>query len=515
MENILAGAELLFTPGPIIWLTFGLTAGFLVGALPGFSASNAAALALPFSVALSVESAIILMAGIYAGASFAGAIPAILVNAPGTAGAAATALDGYPMAQSGHAERAIGIARMASSIGGVIGAVVVLAIIGPMSSISLQFGAPELFVVAIFGILVIASVIGDDVRKGLIAAILGLLIAAMSANPVTAQPRFTLGFIELYSEVPFVPAVIGMFALTQMFILATQDRLIDDPSAGSGGGSHTWRDRIRDSLREVGGGIVTTLRYPFDILRSALLGVSLGIVPGVGTAVANFMSYGLAKRRSKSPENFGKGAPQGIIASEACDNAVTSGTLVPTLTLGIPGSATAAVMLAALYLQGVQPGPQVMSSYAPEAYAVLLSMLVASLLILPLGILLAAPMSSVTRLRPAYLVPSIVMLCMVGAFAVRNSLFDVGLALVFGVLGLLMRQFGYPVVPLILGLVLGPIAEENFLRALSLGNNQLGYFFESRISIILWVMLFSLIGFNLIRSVLKKLRSRRDEGSTS
>lgn len=504
MENILAGMELLLAPGPIFWLVFGIVAGFLVGALPGFSASNAAALALPFSIALSTESALILMAGIYAGASFAGAVPAILMNTPGTAGAAATALDGYPMARAGHAERAIGIARMASAVGGVISAVLILIVIGPMSSIALNFGARELFIVGLFGLVIIASVIGDNVRKGLIAGFLGLLIASMSASPLTAEPRFTLGFIELYDEVPFVPAVIGLFALTQMFILASQNQLTEadrDLPLGDEEGQASISQRIKTSLAEVWDGIRITLRYPVDIFRSSLLGMFMGIIPGVGTAVANFVSYAVARRRSRTPEDFGKGSPQGIIASEACDNAVTSGTLVPTLTLGIPGSATAAIMLAALYLHGVQPGPRVMVSNTGEAYAVLLSMLVASVLILPLGILLATPMVYIIRVRVAFLVPAVILLCVVGSFAVRNSMFDAGLALVFGLLGLLMRQFGYPAVPLILGLVLGPIIESNLLRALALGNNSVGYFFGSTYALVLWTMLAALIIFNLTRFI--------------
>lgn len=513
MENILAGLELLLRPEPILWLVFGVVAGFMVGALPGFVASNAVALVLPFSVALPIESALILMVAVYAGASFAGSMPAILINVPGTPESAATALDGYPMAQSGQAERAIGIARMSSVCGGVISAVIVLTVIGPLSSIALQFGARELFVLVLFGLFVISSVVGDDIRKGLIAALAGLLIAAMSANPLTAQPRFTLGFLELYEEVPLVPAIIGLFAFSQMFVLATQDRLApaEDGEGTSQEGGAPPQLRLRSSIAEVWGGIRTTLSYPVDIVRSALLGSLIGIIPGVGTTVANFVSYGIAKRSSKTPEDFGKGAPQGIISSETCDNAVASGTLVPTLALGIPGSATAAIMLAALYLHGVQPGPQVMSNNAPEAYAVLLSMLVASLLILPLGVLLAAPLSRVTRIRPVFIVSAVMLVGVVGSFAVRNSLFDVGLALMLGLLGLLMRQYGYPVVPLVLGLVLGPLAEENFLRALSLGNNELGYFLGSNIAVILWILLIALIVFNVVKALWKRRQGQEEE----
>jgi putative tricarboxylic transport membrane protein len=510
MDNILAGLELLLSVGPLMWLVGGVAAGFLVGVLPGFSGSNAAALVLPFSIALPLEEALLLVVGIYAGASFAGAVPAILMNVPGTAGAAATALDGYPMAQKGKAELAIGVARMASVLGGVIGMLIILTVIGPLSDLALSFGAREMFVVALFGLTVIASVVGDSVRKGLLSAFLGLLIAAMSASALTAQPRFTMGFVELYEDIPFIPAVIGLFAFTQMFFLVMRDRLVDadamvDDVGGSGAASG-----LRRSAREVVDGIKLTLSHPVAVLRSSVIGSVIGVIPGTGTTVANFISYGEAQRRSKTPDEFGKGAPEGIIASEACDNAVTGATLVPTLTLGIPGSATAAVMLAALYLHGVQPGPRVMVSHAPEAYAVLVGMLVASLLILPLGILLATPMTYITRLTPRVLVPTVLLLCVVGAFAVRNSIFDVGLAVVFGVLGLVMRLNGYPIVPLVLGLILGPLAESNFMRALLLGGDDPRYFFGSTTAQVMWALLLVTV----VMAVRKARRQKRSAATT-
>jgi putative tricarboxylic transport membrane protein len=494
-QNVGAGLELLLTPQAMMYLTLGVIGGFVMGVLPGFGGANAAALVLPFSIGLPTEVALILMAGIYAGASFAGAVPAILMNVPGTAGAAATAIDGYPLAEQGKAELAIGIARMASVAGGVISMLVILAIIGPLSDLALTFGAREMFVVALFGLTVIASVVGDSVRKGLLSALLGLLIAAMSASPLTAQPRFTLGFVQLYEDVPFIPAVIGLFAFTQMLILINRDWLVEgDIHERLADKATTLGGRLRQSAADVWDGIRTTLSHPVAIVRASLLGTVIGVIPGTGTTVANFISYGEAKRRSKRPECFGKGAPEGIIASEACDNAVTGATLVPTLTLGVPGSATAAVMLAALYLHGVQPGPRVMLTHGAEAYAVLLALLVASVLILPIGILLATPLTYITRLRPRVLVPAVLLLCVVGAFAVRNSMFDVGLALAFGLLGLVLRLNGYPVVPLVLGLILGPLAERNFMRALQLGNNDPLYFFQSRTAVALWLLLLVTIG---------------------
>lgn len=501
MENLLAGLDLLWGWSNILLVVVGLTVGFVVGVLPGFSGANAAAIILPFSIGLSIEGALLLMVGIYAGASFAGAVPAILMNVPGTASAAATALDGYPMARQGNAELAIGVARMASAVGGVIAIAIVLTVIGPISQLALLFGAREMFIVAAFGLMIIAAVIGDDVWKGLLAGLLGLLIAAMSANPMTAQTRWTLGFIELYETVPFIPALIGLFAFTEMFswISSGRDRLIQKAAAAPPSSS------LREALARLKDGILTALSYPKTLLRSALLGTFVGSIPGTGQVVGTFLSYGIAKRTSRRPEQFGKGTPEGVVASEATDTAVTAGTLVPTLTLGIPGSGTAAVMLAALYLHGVQPGPRVMVTHGGEVYAVLLGLLVACVLILPIGVLLASPLVHVTRLRPSILFPAVIVLSSVGAFAVRSSMFDVGLALAFGFLGFGMRLSGYPVVPFVLGLILGPMAENNFLRALRLGRNDLGYFFASTSARVLWAMLALTIAYTVVRW----LRSRR------
>lgn len=517
MADIVGGAELLFQFETLLWLVFGIVVGFLAGAIPGVGAATAAALVLPFAIGLSPEASLILIGGLYAGTLFAGSIPAILVNAPGEAGSAATALDGYPMAMAGKAERAIGIARMASVTGGAIAGTIVLLVIGPLGDIALKFGAVEVFIVALFGLAVISVVIGDSVRKGLIAASVGLLIASMSANPMTGQPRFTMGFLELYGEIPFVPAVIGIFGVAQMLVVASQDRIgqpTDGPPRGKGRGG-ALLSRLGHGLKETVGGVVATLRHPVTIIRSSLIGLGIGVIPGMGTASANFISYGVAKQFSKKPEDFGKGEPDGIVASEACDNAVASGTLIPTLTLGIPGSATAAIVLAALYLQGIQPGPQLMATESTLVYAVVLSAIVGSLLLLPLGIILSAPMGLVSKVQPPFLVPAVLLCCIIGTYSVRNSIFDIGLLMVFGVLGFVMRRRNYPIVPLVLGLVLGPIAEENFLRALQLGNNEPGYFFESGLSKGLWAGFAALVLYFIYRSFRSRRRAAAEQTEES
>ncbi len=504
LSGISAGADLLFQWNVFAWLICGLVAGFLVGVLPGFEATNAVAILLPFSISLSTETALLLMAGVYAGASFAGAVPAILMNVPGTAGTAATALDGYPLAMKGQAGMAIGVARMASTVGGVLSGIVALIIIGPLSAIALSFGTPEVFLVALIGLMVIGAVVGDSPRKGLLSAFFGLGLAAMSVNPLTASPRFTLGVIELYEGIPFIPAIIGLFAFSQMFLTAAGNGgpvggvPVVETRAGERSG---W---LKRQARQATNGAKQAFDYPVTLMRSTIIGGVIGIIPGMGTAVSNFIAYADAKSRSKDPESFGQGNPEGIVASEACENAVVTGTLIPTLTLGIPGSSVAAVMLAALYLHGVQPGPRVMETHSAEVYAVFLGVLVASALILPIGVLLASPLTLISHLRPQALVPPVLLVCVVGTYAFRNSMFDVWLTLVFGLLGVGMRLTGFPIVPLVLGLILGPIIEATFLRSLLLGRGSPAIFFASTISRILWLLIASLI----IAAVLRQMRRR-------
>lgn len=496
MENILAGLDLLFQHQNVLYLIIGLVIGFTVGALPGFSSSNAAAIVLPFTIAFThSETALIFMAAIYAGAQFAGAIPAILINTPGTTGAAATTLDGYPMAQKGQGELAVGIARMASVLGGLIGITITIIIIGPMASLALRFGPVEMFLLAIFGLTLISTIVGNNVRKGLLSGALGLLIAAMGADPYHGQARFHLGFFELYESVPFIPILIGIFALTEMFFLVRRDHMVPKDAPR----------RRTSSFADIIEGITTTLRYPKEVIRAALLGTFIGAVPGTGTTLANFISYGIAKKASKHPEKFGTGVPEGVIASEACDSAVVGGTMIPTLALGIPGSTTAAIMLAALLLHGVRPGPQVMVHNAPEVYAILLSLVLATLFILPLGIVLVTPMIAVTKVQPKILVPGVLLLCVIGSYAVANSMFFVWFMLVFGLLGFLMKLADYPVVPLVLGLILGPIAEANFVRAYLLSGGDFTYFFSTPISWVLWAITF----FSLFSDVIKRMVTKR------
>ncbi|PJR13444.1 tripartite tricarboxylate transporter permease [Sinorhizobium meliloti] len=516
LYGLAAGWDLIATPTGLLVMVIGLTVGFIAGVLPGFSGPNAAALLLPISLQYPPAIALALIISIYAGTTFGGTIPAILINVPGEGGAAATALDGYPMAKAGKAQLAIGIARMASVLGGVIGVTIAIVLIHPISIIAIRIGPPELFIVAMLGVTVCATLIGGNLVKGLVVAFLGMLISAMSVGPISAEPRLDFGIPELYDQVPLVAAVVGIFALSEMMLLPKEmaemgemPDYLDTRARPVGFFAKALRLLGLDNIPEIIRGVRVTLSHPIAVIQGSLIGLLIGTVPGIGSSVSNLVAYGAAKRSSKNKELFGKGHPVGIISSEASDNALAGGSLIPTLTLGIPGNATSAVMLAALYLYGIQPGPQFMSSHPAEAYAVLIAALGASILILPLGIVLSSPMIYFTKTRVELLVPITIFVSLVGAYATNAAMFDVAVALAFGLLVLFLRIFNYPVIPLFLGLILGPLAENNFVRSLALSRYDPSIFWQSTPSKCLLLLLAILLTTGIVRTI----RNRRDDDS--
>jgi len=427
------------------------------------------------------------------------------------------------MAKAGKAQLAIGIARMASVLGGVIGVGIAICLIHPISAVAIRIGPPELFIVSMIGVTVCATLIGDDVAKGLTVAFLGMLISAMSVGPISAQPRLDFGIPELYDQVPLVAAVVGIFALSEMMLLPKQVAGLgeqpDYSETETSARSSRWSGKLLhllglDNIPEIIKGVRVTLGHPWAVLQGSLIGLLIGTVPGIGSSVSNLVAYGAAKRWSKDKSLFGKGHPVGIIASEASDNALAGGSLIPTLTLGIPGNATSAVMLAALYLYGIQPGPQFMSTHPAEAYAVLLAAFFSSILILPLGIVLSSPLVYFTKIKTPILVPATILISIIGAYATNASMFDVSVALAFGLLTLLLRIFNYPIIPLFLGLILGPLAENNFVRSLALARYHLGIFWQSTPSKFLLLVLAGLLVTGIVRNV-RHRKGERPGGDTA
>lgn len=494
VQPIVEALGILFTAEHLTILVAGVCAGVVAGSIPGFTGANTVAIALPLTLPMSPGIALAFMSAIYIGANYGGAIPAVLINTPGTSGATATVLDAFPMSKQGQASKALGISIFASVIGGIIAAVIILILLDPIGDLAFQFTNREIFVLGLFGLAAVGATLGDNLRKGLFSGFLGLLIAAMPIDPTTGQRRLDFGFFALYDEVPFIPIIIGVFAITELFFLINRQQISEDTSVET---SYT--------------GIIEGFKYvvtrPIQTLRAMLIGLLVGSMPGAGTSIANFVSWAVAKLMSADPSSFGEGNPDGVIASEASNSAVTAGSLVPTLALGIPGSGTTAVMLGALLLHGVQPGPTFMQDFAFEANLIIVSLLISNVVLLLFALAISKYIVRVVLLPSHYLVPSILVLTVIGAYALRTDLFDAWLMLLFGIIGIVMRKNDYPVVPLILGVVLGPIIESAFLRSMLLSGNDLTYFFETTIANVFWVLIvLSLVGrplYNLIQGTIR------------
>lgn len=445
MEPFLSGLMALADPGLIVLLIAATLGGVIIGALPGLNATTGAALLLPFTLTMEPIPAISILTAIYCSATFAGAITAILINTPGTSASATTCLDGYPLAQRGEAGRALGLAVVSSTFGGVF-SVVCLMIAAPLlSRAAYSFAPPEYFALTVFGLSMLAT-IGDGAPiKNLISGALGVLLATIGVDLLTSVERFTFDVPELQDGISFVPVMIGVFGISEMLAQA--------------GNPHTIREQI--SMKA----IKLPSREDYKrvwktILRSSGIGTFIGILPAEGATVASMIGYNEAKRWSKTPEEFGKGAIEGIAGSEAANNSATGGAMVPTLALGIPGSPTAAVILAGLMVHGLRPGPTMFTEQAHFAFAIFWSMMFVNLLFLVIGLYGAKVFARVTLVPVQILWPCVFIFSIVGAYALDQSMFDVWIALAAGVIGYFMRVFGFSVVPLAIGLILGGMLEE-------------------------------------------------------
>jgi putative tricarboxylic transport membrane protein len=478
IELVGMGAAELFQFEPLLMMVFGMVIGIVFGALPGFSSSNTAALMLPLTLGMGTTGAIIFIGGIYCGVQYGGGVPAILIGTPGTAGAVATVFDGYAMAKQGMADRALGLSLGASAVGSIIGSIISLFIIQPIAAIALSFGPAETALLAVLGLSFIVSIVGKDIRKGILAVLFGLLASFMSADPNMGLPRLNFGFYEIYDSVPFTPLIMGLFGFPAMMDIISEmknDTNLQTFQVGT----------------DVMGGVIESIRRPFLVVYTSLIGLFVGIVPGAGINIGSFMAYSQAKSLSKHPETFGKGNPEGIIAAEAANNGVASGALVPSVSLGIPGAATAAVLLATLTLHGVIIGPQIIRNHPGPVYALMLAMIACGFLTFPMGYLFNKVAVKIMAIKRAFIVPAVFVLCIAGSYADRKFIFDMYLCLIAGVIGILMAKGHYPMGPFILAFVLGPLMEQNFVRAILISRGSYAIFFHSPICKIMWLIIVS------------------------
>lgn len=481
----------LMHPVNILLVFGGVGIGIMLGAMPGLTATMGIAIALPLTFGMPPESGLTLLSSIFVGGIHGGGIPAILIKTPGTPASAATMIDGYALTRKGQASLALGVHAFSSSTGTFLSALLLIFGSAMISRVAIRFGPAEFFLLAIFGLTVVASVTGSSTSKGLITASLGLLLSTVGIDPIRGYSRFSFGSYQLMAGLSLVPALIGLFAISQVF---AEISTIDVPIVKAG--------RVRVALP----GLKTVARIMPTIIKSSAIGTFIGAIPGPGAVLGSFIPYAEAKRVSRHPEEFGEGSLEGIAASESGNNSAAIGALIPTLTLGIPGEAATAVLLGGLMILGLRPGPMLFVEAPQVVYALFASILIAAVVLLILGLFLAQHMGKIITIPKKILMPIILILCIVGSFAIRNSVFDIGVALVFGLLGYILTLLDYPTVPVLLGLILGPIAESNFRRAMLISRGDIRIFVSSPYcyALIILAILSLLFGYRLTRSLNRK-----------
>ena len=431
--------------------------GILVGALPGLNATNGVALLLPFTITMEPIAAIAVLTTIYCAATFAGAITAILINTPGTSASATTCLDGYPLAQRGEAGRALGMAAVSSTIGGIISVLCLMAAAPLLAGAAYKFAPPEYFALTVFGLSMLASIGEESSIKSIMSGAFGVLLATVGIDLLTTVERFTFGMNELTEGIGFVPVMIGVFGIAELLTQAGQLGIV--------------RERI--TLRAIQLPSKADYQKTWKaILRSSGIGTFIGILPAEGATIASMIGYNEAKRWSKTPEEFGRGSIEGIAGSEAANNSATGGAMVPTLALGIPGSPTAAVILAGLMVHGLRPGPTMFTEQSTFVFAIFWSMLLVNVLFFFVGLYGARIFARATLIPLTILWPMVFLFSMVGAYALDQSMIDVWIALIFGVIGYLMKRYGFSVVSLAIGLILGGMLEKRLGQSMVMLDEQ-------------------------------------------
>jgi putative tricarboxylic transport membrane protein len=490
----LAGFESLLQARELMFLGLGMIIGLFFGAIPGLGGGAALALLTPLTYGLEPFTALALAGGVMGALPMGGSISAILLNAPGTAPNAATCLDGYPLAQQGKAGLALGAAASANALGGTIGTISVLAVLPVAKQLVLLFGPPELFLLAVLGLIIVSTSARGRFLRGLMTGCFGLLISFAGYNDITGVLRFTGGIQYLWDGVHLVPALIGLFALAEMIQLSISGGTI---AKGSG------------ALKIVSmtSGLVETFRHWPTVLRGSLIGTVIGAIPGVGGTVASFLSYSMTARASRDPESFGTGNIEGVIAPEAAINAKDGSCLIPTLAFGIPGGVEMAVFLGLLVLHGLQPGPLMLMNHQVEIYGLIWALTGACILGSCVGLLLARPLARLTVIDSQVLVPVVTTVALVGSWAVDRSIENVVVTALFGILGYLMIRFDYPRLALVVAMVLGAGAERNFHQTSMMGDGGFAIYLHRIPSLVLLVGIAAVLVSPAIRGILGRRRN--------
>jgi putative tricarboxylic transport membrane protein len=490
----------LLLSGGLIYLTLGTLVGLLFGVIPGLGGPTALALLIPLTFGVDTTAAMFFAGGIMGAIPAGGSVTAILLNTPGTAPNAATIYDGYPMTKSGRAGMALGAAAAASSIGGLLGIFILFLILPVARNVILSFSPPEFCLLGVLGLCAIAASSEGKLIRGLLASAFGLMIAFVGYDNVGGEVRFAFGIDYLWDGVPLVPALIGLFAIAQIMSLALAGGSITENPAA------VRVSRVRD-------GVAAVFKHYPTVLRGSAIGAMVGAIPGVGGTVAAFLAYSVTAQMSDEPETFGKGNVQGVIAPEAANNAREGGALIPTLAFGIPGSAEMAVFLGLLVLHGLQPGPSLLINHLNIVTSLLLSLALASVLASVICLALARRLALLTLVDVNWLVPVILTVSTLGAYALRSSIYDAIVTVLFGFIGYLMIRFDYPRLPLVIALFLGEVVEINFRQTMMIARGDWTIFFTRGLSLALIVLIVLSLSVPLIRYLRRMRRARGEPGS--
>ena len=498
LEFIGPASGLLFTLENIFWINIGVFIGSVFAAIPGLTVILCVILFLPFTYQMTAIPGMMFLLGIYCAGGYGGSVSAILINTPGTPHAAATMMDGHPLSKQGRTKAALKIALYASTFGGIFSALMLLFLGPQVARVAAQLGTAEYFMVCLFGLTIIAGVSGKSMIKGIISACIGLLLSCVGTDPMTGYDRLTFGIGRLYMGLDLAVCLIGLFALVE--ILAKAELKPD--------ALHLDAKKMEDN------GVITKEEYKRmarPVLLSSLIGSLVGIIPGTGASEASWFSYNTAKNMSKHPEEFGHGSVEGIAAAESANNAVTGATLIPLLTLGIPGDGTVAIMLSALMINGLNPGLSLFTSDGDIMYAIMLGLILVNLFMLLQGKFLTKLFAKVVSIPQEILTPIIVIFCFAGAYSVNKNYFDVSVALVFAVIAWVLRKLDMPAVPILLGMVLGNMTETNFRRALLISDGSPSIFFSS-IYCIIFLVLIVVAVVAIVRGKLKERQAAQTAG---
>ncbi len=496
LEAFIQALKYLLRGDTIILILLGNIIGLVFGALPGLGGVIALAIILPFTFGMDPMVAFFFLSAIMGSIAFGGSISAILLNTPGTAPNAATCLDGYPMACKGEARKALGISATASGLGAIFGIIVLALLIPIVRSIVMLFGPPEFFMLVLFGLITVAFAAKGNLLNGLFAGGVGILLSLIGYSPVFGILRFEMGSEYLWDGIEMIPFMIGIFAISELINYSIKGGKI-------AGEEQVVTGKMFDGVKEV-------FRHKACFFQSSVIGVVIGIIPGVGGTVANFIAYIAAMHTSDNPETFGTGNPAGIIASEASNDAKDGGALLPTVGFGIPGSAEMAVLLGGFILHGLEVGPLLIRERLDIVFALLLGLLISNILASTFGLLMSKYLAKLTYINIYYIVPIVAVLCFVGAYVLRENIWDVVLALVAGVFGYFMMKFGFPNICLVIGFILGVLAEKAFHQSLMMSYGNYGVFFTRTITLIILGLIILVLALPFITGFRKGRKSESD-----